>query len=747
MKYTRKPENLTTGSSLGNFLLFARFDPETNLEGLWHSLDNKFYCGRWKIEIYSNERLIPVETYFEPLSQATRYESHLKKLTILKRAFLPYARIENFDKYKNHLLKFFYALEFKNDSDETLNITVVHEITLPAVDSNFFTKQPPSEEKDKRFKLGKNGEVIEIESINSNERRRFLVSNFKFEKMYFDGRKIKTMQTLKLETREKIEVVFLYSLDENVDWDDLINLYYEVCELSNAELKEVLDKTYIFTPERLINDGLQWAKVNMCRVEHLYKTGFAFTNDPPQDIVVMRDLAWFVLGSDYVMPKFSHKMIEFALKYGIYPNGKVTEYVHANEPEPKLHDYNLNINDDTPLLIWALYHHANLCNLSELSQNYDKVKKIADYISTQVKDGLVFSSADGFGVYGITGWRNIIENYNLSGYVTEINSECIYSFEIASKIADFLCNKQDAMKYKIYAENLRENFYKKLISKRTGLPVLNISRDGIEHDDITGDLIFPLLFEVVDDEVGRRISERLIQSDIWTEFGARTVSKLEKSYDPDFGFQLMGGIWPNLTVWIGYGVRKFSPEKVSEAFVNVYKLIGAKNPSDFQNLVPGQFAERFHGENFKSKGMTLSPWMPPTYIWLAVEGLWGFSFEFEKIKVKPSIPSGWKWLGVKNLPYRNFMIDAFIWDGKLYIFGIEKSKIEFDGDIIEIEKLSDEVSLTGDGRVYHIMFRVVGEDERYVFIASDVGFKGEINMGDKIFEVKLGPGEGMILRL
>jgi hypothetical protein len=69
---------------------------------------------------------------------------------------------------------------------------------------------------------------------------------------------------------------------------------------------------------------------------------------------------------------------------------------------------------------------------------------------------------------------------------------------------------------------------RKLISEVTNLPLLNIDPNGVKHHDITGDLVFPLLFSVVDDEVAKRIADRLIQPDLWTEFGMRTVSPTEK---------------------------------------------------------------------------------------------------------------------------------------------------------------------------------------------------------------------------
>ena len=60
--------------------------------------------------------------------------------------------------------------------------------------------------------------------------------------------------------------------------------------LSRDNYARMLSRSFIFTPAPVINRGLQWAKVNTLRVQHRYRDGLAFTNDPPQDIVVIRDL-------------------------------------------------------------------------------------------------------------------------------------------------------------------------------------------------------------------------------------------------------------------------------------------------------------------------------------------------------------------------------------------------------------------------------------------------------------------------
>ncbi|MDP6108180.1 MAG: hypothetical protein QGI33_07085, partial [Candidatus Brocadiia bacterium] len=46
------------------------------------------------------------------------------------------------------------------------------------------------------------------------------------------------------------------------------------------------------------------------------------------------------------------------------------------------------------------------------------------------------------------------------------------------------------------------------------------------------------------------------------------------------------------------------------------------NPRVF-NTVPGQFSEWFDGESLVNRGMRLSPWEPPRFLWAAIEGVCG----------------------------------------------------------------------------------------------------------------------------
>ena len=94
----------------------------------------------------------------------------------------------------------------------------------------------------------------------------------------------------------------------------------------------------------------------MRRVMARYKGGQAFTNEPGvSSNVVGRDAAWFVYGNDHFLPDFSRALLE-KLAAVQYPNGKIPEYYDAIDDRAE--DDGLNINDDTPLFVLAVNHHA-----------------------------------------------------------------------------------------------------------------------------------------------------------------------------------------------------------------------------------------------------------------------------------------------------------------------------------------------------------------------------------------------------
>lgn len=742
--YTYPVTSLFTGSSLGNRFAFAQLDERTNLRGFWSSIDNQFYLGEWKIEITLNGKLLhDHETVFSPESQTTRLTNGDGSAE--KQFALPFAA-SGAALSETDGMRGVYLVRLLNGATRSSLFVVRHTLVFPAVAGPKFTKEPPVEQTRKRVVVGCRENHCVITSLDRPDEARVFWSTKPLHLVSSDDRSMVVEYAYQLQPGEVLEIPFVFAFSpEGVD-RALMTAQLDpkrMMEQSRAEYANILARTQIVTPEPVINRGLQWAKINSARVQHTYRIGDAFTNDPPQDIVVIRDLGWYVLGADYLSPEFSRSVLELAGRYGFHDGGKLTEFIHANEEIPEKHDYKLNINDDTPLHVYALYHHAVTSGGDGfLLYAYPLMKRSCDWILSQVDDGLVRCYADGTGVWGICSWRNIIRDYNLSGAVTEINAECFYALRLTALVAEHLGYSDEASYYQRAADALKSSINAELISEKTGLYLLNVGSDGVRHHDITGDLIFPVMFDVAEPEMRQRILKRLTGEEFWTPYGTRTVSPSEKNYDPDFGYQLVGGVWPNLTAWTAYCIRQDQPEKLIEGMLNTYRVSETERPVDFANIVPGEFPERLHGETFVSKGMTMSPWMPPTYVWLGVEGLMGVVPTLEGLEISPAIPLGWKWVAIRDLLYKQEKVTAFLYDGTLYSSRLVTSKYPV--------KVGARVNTTVDNEsIFCICISVA--DDLLVFAASEEEAEGKVAIetpgSHQEVGVKLMAGEAILLSL
>ncbi len=131
----------------------------------------------------------------------------------------------------------------------------------------------------------------------------------------------------------------------------------EALARTKAHYHEALGRAVVLTPNPQVNRGVLWAKANMLRVMVKAPTGWCFVNDPTRsNNSVGRDTAWFAYGGDYLNPEFVRESL-LAYVHNQEKSGKVVEYYDIRNG--KTADYDLNINDNTPLLILALWHHYN----------------------------------------------------------------------------------------------------------------------------------------------------------------------------------------------------------------------------------------------------------------------------------------------------------------------------------------------------------------------------------------------------
>lgn len=427
-----------------------------------------------------------------------------------------------------------------------------------------------------------------------------------------------------------------------------------------GSLKEILRAARVLTPDPVINQGALWSKVNMRRVMASYPTGQAFTNDPgTYTNVVTRDAAWFVYGNDHFLPSFSRRLLD-NLAERQYPNGKLPEYFDGITG--RVEDDGLNINDDTPLYVLAVNHHFRATgDWDWLAKTYPAVARAAHYIISQVDDrGLVYCSADDSrgDVWAIAGWRNIVSGYHISGAVTEINAECVAALRDAAHLAEELGRDDEREAFALASAKIRDAMDAYLLNPKNGLYYLNIDVDGSPRTDVTGDEIFPVIMRACSEETGFRIISRLNSPDFWTPAGLRTVSSLDPRFDPSAHAGLMGGVWPGLTWWYAFGAARYHPHSMVRALRSSFEHYGVDPQRN--NTVPGQFSEWFDGESLANRGMRLSPWEPPRFLWAAVEGLCGLVLLPGAPRVNPLMPADWNWVALRDVPYHGRPFSYFI---------------------------------------------------------------------------------------
>ena len=414
------------------------------------------------------------------------------------------------------------------------------------------------------------------------------------------------------------------------------------------------------TPSPEISRGVAWAKANMLRVVKEYPHGWGSTNSPPSDILVSRDTSWFVHGFDYFWPEFSRKALE-VFNQAIDPSGLMIEYIRGVSGYKTAYD--LNVNDDTPLHVIAMLHHYN-ATLDDgwVREHLPLVTKLIDYMLSQRDDrNLIFCTAKGVDMYGISSWRNIIPYYTLDGAVTEINAEGVYALEAAAMLCAVADDHEHWEKYITQAQRMREAMMEYLFNDDTGAFVLNYDQDRNYQDNFTADEIFPVLFGVADAKERRAILERLHEADFITPVGLRTISTADAWYFPSYGFGLLGGVWPDLTLWYAVALARNGMTDAAVHFLDAtYAAMEHGSP---RNTVPGEFAEWFDGGSLSNRGMYLSPWTSAKYLWAVAEtvgGLDGYRTS-GRPHLAPLRPKGWEWIAAARVHWggkrRTYLID------------------------------------------------------------------------------------------
>ena len=484
-------------------------------------------------------------------------------------------------------------------------------------------------------------------------------------------------------------------------------------ERTQRHYHDVLERSVVMTPNPEINRGVLWAKANMERVFLQTPGGWGFTNDPMRSThSVARDAAWFCAGADFFRSDFAREcLLQFVKRQEA--SGMIVEYYDLLSDETE--DFGLNVNDDTPLLVWSLWHHYQLTGEREfLDAVYPAALKAGRYLAEQRNEqGLIWCTSRETGSKGIIGWRNVIQGYRLSGATTEVNSQAYGAFRAVAHMAAVIGDSDAREEFTELAQALKRAIGEHLRNPANGLYYLNIDVDGTPRSDVTADLVFPLIFGVADEDAATQVVRRLSDRDFWTPGGMRTIPHDAINYTPEKASGCLGGVWNGMTFWYAKAAAEYIPDFSEEALTNGFENY-ARNPQR-NDTVPGQFSEWLHGQTLVNQGMLLSPWFPPRYIWAVIEGVLGLNIAGDRARLEPNLPSTWTWYAVRNMPYRGNSATWFLArlpEAHVY------STFDFETDLpLEVlpQDLSDRFQSSGDA----VRSAALGDGERIVAIVGN----------------------------
>lgn len=453
----------------------------------------------------------------------------------------------------------------------------------------------------------------------------------------------------------------------------------ELLEESNSAIQRYVDTARLITPDAAINDANAWGKVNMLRVQAQYRWGDGFTNGPPADVVVARDSALYVMGSSYFSQEFSRRLLELWFRQGQETSGKFNEYLLASSDPILTDDYGMNINDDTPLVLIAARQYYSLSrDRGFLLDVYPDLLRAAAWIQSQRQVGanntygLLWCTSTALGTRGLFTWRNI-GTTNISGAVTEVNSEAYAALSAVSELAGAVGDAVNEQRYRADAHSLRDaiNRHLRPSDDPTALYYLNINPAGRIGREVAGDQVFPVLYAVADPAAASSVLKELFSSRFFVvdssgAGGFHTVSSSDPDYrhnrpetltyqageNDDFG--LMGGIWAVLGSWIGHAAAlRDQPDLALEALRASALLTDMPNPRA-SHTVPGEFGDGYYTDAIRRlpwSSPPMGPYVAGTFVCSSLESFLGLTPRPLGLTVSPRLPTRWDWVAASDIPY------------------------------------------------------------------------------------------------
>jgi glycogen debranching enzyme len=253
------------------------------------------------------------------------------------------------------------------------------------------------------------------------------------------------------------------------------------------------------------------------------------------------------------------------------------KHSHRNWPFP----YYGSI-DSTPLYLILFYFYFEKTKDKNFIEKYwANIEKAIDWIFDYGdKDKNLFIEYEKKNPEGLDnqGWKDSggfkikppVEIVEVQGYEYLALEGTAYLAETLNKDHSFI------QKLKERAGNLKEKFNQEFWMEDEKFFALALDGDKKQVKKITSNPGHLLFTGIIEEDKINFIVKRLFKDDMWTPYGIRTHSSLEKDFDP-LSYHL-GSVWPHDNWIIAQGLKKLGYQKeydkIKEAIIWAYEEIG-----------------------------------------------------------------------------------------------------------------------------------------------------------------------------
>jgi glycogen debranching enzyme len=223
--------------------------------------------------------------------------------------------------------------------------------------------------------------------------------------------------------------------------------------------------------------------------------------------------------------------------------------------------------DATPLFLILLGEYLSWSGdvglVHELHRNIDAALEWIDRFGDSDGDGyLDYRGAYGTGLVN-QGWKDSgAAIVNADGSLAtppialcEVQGYLYRAWLAGARLLTLTGDEQRARSLADRAETLRERFERDFWSDRLGCYVLALQRGGRPAEVVTSNAGQVLWSGIASPEHARAVARRLMQDDMFSGWGIRTLSSRERRYNP-LSYQL-GSVWPHDNALILAGFRRY----------------------------------------------------------------------------------------------------------------------------------------------------------------------------------------------